>query len=84
MKLDEIKGATVRPKDTVKVETDNAVNVILTKDDLAAMINAIDVVYNLIDDRHTATLKMEVSKETGTFWDVPSTCIESGSTTPFY
>ena len=84
MKLDEIKGATVRPKDTVKVETDNAVNVILTKDDLAAMINAIDVVYNLIDDRHTATLKMEVSKETGTFWDVSSTCIESGSTTPFY
>lgn len=54
MKLDEIRSATVRPKDNVKVETDNAVNVILTKDDLAAMIDAIDVVYNLIDDRHTA------------------------------
>lgn len=58
--------------------------VILTKDDLGAMINAMDVVYNLMDDRHTATLKMEGSKETGTFWDVSSTCIESGSTTPFY
>ena len=58
--------------------------VILTKDDLGAMINAMDVVYNLMDDRHTATLKMEGSKETGTFWDVSSTCIESGSATPFY
>ena len=58
--------------------------VILTKDDLGAMINAMDVVYNLMDDRHTATLNMEGSKETGTFWDVSSTCIESGSTTPFY
>ena len=58
--------------------------VILTKDDLGAMINARDVVYNLMDDRHTATVKMEGSKETGTFWDVSSTCIESGSTTPFY
>jgi hypothetical protein len=58
--------------------------VILTKDDLGAIINAMDVVYNLMDDRHTATLKMEGSKETGTFWDVSSTCIESGSTTPFY
>ena len=58
--------------------------VILTKDDLGAMINAMDVVYNLMDDRHTATLKMEGSKATGTFWDVSSTCIESGSTTPFY
>ena len=84
MKLDEIKGATVRPKDTVKVETDNAVNVILTKDDLHEMIIAMDVIYNLMDDRRTATLKMEGSKETGTFWDVSSTCIESGSTTPFY
>jgi hypothetical protein len=41
--------------------------VILTKDDLGAIINAMDVVYNLMDDRHTATLKMEGSKETGTF-----------------
>ena len=54
MKLDEIRSATVRPKDNVKVETDNSVNVILTKDDLATMIDAIDFVYNLIDDRHTA------------------------------
>ncbi|MDA8685202.1 hypothetical protein OAB37_02810 [Planktomarina temperata] len=84
MKLDEIKGATVRPKDTVKVETDNAVNVILTKDDLHEMIIAMDVIYNLMDDRRTATLKMAGPKETGTFWDVSSTCIESGSTTPFY
>ena len=84
MKLDEIKGATVRPKDTVKVETDNAVNVILTKDDSHEMIIAMDVIYNLMDDRRTATLKMEGSKETGTFWDVSSTCIKSGSTTPFY
>ena len=70
MKLDEIKGATVRPKDTVKVETVNGLKVILTKDDLGAMINAMDVVYNLMDDTNTATLKMEGSKETGTFWDV--------------
>ena len=73
MKLDEIKGATVRPKDTVKVETDNAVNVILTKDDLHEMIIAMDVIYNLMDDRRTATLKMAGSKETGIFWDVSST-----------
>ncbi len=84
MKLDEIKGAAVKPKDIVKVETDNAVKVILTKDDLAAMINAMDVVYNLMDDKHTATFKMEGANETGIFWDVSSTCIESGSTTPFY
>ena len=84
MKLDEIKGATVRPKDTVKVETDNAVNVILAKDDLHEMIIAMDVIYNLMDDRRTATLKMAGSKETGTFWDVSSTCSERGSTTPFY
>ena len=84
MKLDEIKGATVRPKDTVKVENDNAVKVILTKDDLHEMIIAMDVIYNLMDDRRTATLKMAGSKETGTFWDVSSTCSERGATTPFY
>ena len=84
MKIDEIKGDAVKPKDTVKVETVNGLKVILTKDDLEAMINAMDVVYNLMDDRHIATLKMEGSKETGTFWDVSSTCIESASTTPFY
>ena len=84
MKLDEIKGAAVKPKDIVKVETDNAVKVILTKDDLAAMINATDVVCNLMDDKHTATLNMEGANETSIFWDVSSTCIESGSTTPFY
>ena len=43
-----------------------------------------DVVYNLMDDTNTATLKMEGSKETGTFWDVSSTCRERGATTPFY
>jgi len=37
-----------------------------------------------MDDRRNATLKMAGPKETGTFWDVSSTCIESGSTTPFY
>ncbi|MDA9346446.1 histidine phosphatase family protein [bacterium] len=58
--------------------------VILTKDDLGAMINTMDVVYNLMDDTNTATLKMEGSKETGTFWDVSSTCSERGATTPFY
>ena len=84
MKLDKIKGAAVKPKDTVKVETDNGLKVILTKDDLGAMINAMDVVYNLMDDTNTATLKMEGSKETGTFWDVSSTCSERGATTPFY
>jgi hypothetical protein len=84
MKLDEIKGATVRPKDTVKVKTDNAVNFIFTKDDSHEMIIAMDVIYNLMDDRRISTLKMEGSKETGTFWDVSSTCIKSGSTTPFY
>jgi len=84
MKLDEIKGAAVLPKGATKVEPDNGVKVILTKDDLGAMINAMDVVYNLMDDRHTATLKMEGSKETGTFWDVSSTCSERGATTSFY
>ena len=87
MKIDEIKGAGVKPKDTVKVETVNGLKVILTKDDLGAMINVInvmDVVYNLMDDTNTATLKMEGSKETGTFWDLSSTCSERGSTTPFY
>jgi hypothetical protein len=49
MKLDEIKGAAVKPKDTVKVETDNSLKVILTKDDLGAMINAMDAIYNLMD-----------------------------------
>ena len=44
----------------------------------------LDVVYNLMDDTNTATLKMEGSKETGTFWDVSSTCSETGATTPFY
>ena len=84
MKIDEIKGATVKPKDTVKVETVNGLKVILTKDDLGAMINVMDVVYNLMDDTNTATLKMEGSKETGTCWDVSSTCSERGATTPFY
>ena len=87
MKIDEIKGEAVKPKDTVKVETVNGLKVILTKDDLGAMINVInvmDVVYNLMDDTNTATLKMEGSKETGTFWDVSSTCSERGATTPFY
>ena len=87
MKIDEIKGAKVKPKDTVKVETVNGLKVILTKDDLGAMINVInvmDVVYNLMDDTNTPTLKMEGSKETGTFWDVSSTCSERGATTPFY
>jgi hypothetical protein len=84
MKIDEIKGAAVKPKDTVKIETDNGLKVILTKDDLGAMINVMDVVYNLMDDTNTATLKMEGSKETGTFWDVSSTCSERGATTPFY
>ena len=84
MKIDEIKGAKVKPKDTVKVETVNGLKVILTKDDLEAMINAMDVVYNLMDDTNTATLKMEGSKKTGTFWDVSSTCSERGATTPFY
>ena len=67
MKLDEIRSATVRPKDNVKVETDNSVNVILTKDDLATMIDAIDFVYNLIDDRHTApaTAQQRCSGMTG-------------------
>ena len=84
MKLDEIKGAAVKSQDTVKVETDNGLKVILTKDDLGSIINALDVIYNLKDDSNTATLKMEGSKETGTFWDVSSTCSERGATTPFY
>ena len=84
MKIDEIKGATAQPKDAVKVETVNGLKVILTKDDLGAMINAIDVIYNLMDDTNTATLKMEGSKETGTFWDVSATYSERGATTPFY
>jgi len=71
MKIDEIKGATVKPKDTVKVETVNGLKVILTKDDLGAMINAMDVVYNLMDDTNTATLKMEGSKET-ILWTTPT------------
>jgi hypothetical protein len=84
MKLDEIKGAAVKSQDTVKVETDNGLKVILTKDDLGSIINALDVIYNLKDDSNTATLKMEGSKETGTFWDVSSTCSERVATTPFY
>ena len=84
MGLDEIRGATVKPKDTVKVETDNGLKVILNKDDLGAMINAMDAIYKLMDDTNTATLKMEGSKETGTFWDVSATCSERGATTPFY
>ncbi len=84
MKLDEIKGAAVNSKDTVKVETVNGLKVILTKDDSGAMINAMDVIYNLMDDTNTATLKMEGSKETGTFWDVSATYSERGATTPFY
>ena len=84
MKLDEIKGAAVKSQDTVKVKTDNGLKVILTKDDLGSIINALDVIYNLKDDSNTATLKMEGSKETGTFWDVSSTCSEIVATTPFY
>ena len=84
MKLDEIKGAAVKPKDTVKVETDNSLKVILTKDDLGAMINAMDAIYNLMDHTNTATFKMEGSKEIGTYWDVSSKCRERGVTTPFY
>ena len=84
MKLDEIKGAAVKPKDTAKVDTVNGLQVILTKDDLGAMINAMDVVYSLMDDGFTATLKMEGDRETGIFWDVSSTFSESGATTPFY
>ena len=84
MKIDEIKGATVKPKDTVKVETVNGLKVILTKDDLGAMINAMDAIYNLMDHTNTATFKMEGSKEIGTFWDVSSKCRERGVTTPFY
>ena len=79
-----IKGAAVKPKDTVKVETDNSLKVILTKDDLGAMINAMDAIYNLMDHTNTATFKMEGSKEIGTFWDVSSKCRERGVTTPFY
>ena len=84
MKLDEIKGAAVKSQDTVKVKTDNGLKVILTKDDLGSIINALDVIYNLKDDSNTATLKMEGSKETGAFWDVSSTCSEIVATTPFY
>ena len=84
MKIEEIQGAAAKPKDVAKVETVNGLKVILTKDDLGAMINAMDVIYNLMDDTNTATLKMEGSKRTGTFWDVSSTCSERGATTPFY
>ena len=83
-RISKIQGEKVKLKDTVKVETDNGLKVILTKDYLGAMINAMDVIYNLMDDTNTATLKMEGSKETGTFWDVSSTCSERGATTPFY
>ncbi|MDA9270639.1 hypothetical protein N9P57_00770 [Planktomarina temperata] len=83
-RISKIQGAKVKPKETIKVEAVNTLKVILTKDDLGAMINTMDVVYNLMDDTNTATLKMEGSKETGTFWDVSSTCSERGATTPFY
>ena len=76
MKIDEIKGAKVKPKDTVKVETVNGLKVILTKDDLGAMLNAMDVVYNLMDDTNTITLKLEGSMKLVTFWDVSSICSE--------
>jgi glutaredoxin 2 len=58
--------------------------VILTKDDLGAMIDAMDFIYNLMDDTNTATLKMEGSKNTGTFWDESFTYSERGATTPFH
>ena len=84
MKLDEIKGAAVKPKDTAKVETVDGLQVILTKDDLGAIINAMDVDYKLVDDDYIATLNMEGDRETDIFWDVSSTCSERGATTPFY
>ena len=84
MKIDEIKGAAVKPKDTVKVETVNGLKVILTKDDLRAMINAMDVVYNLMDDTNTITLKLKGSMKPATFSDVSSICSKWCASTSFY
>ena len=84
MKIDEIKGAKVKPKETMKVEAVNALEIILTKDDLGEMINAMEDAYNNMGNTHIANFMVEGSAETGCIYDISHTGTNSGATTPFY
>ena len=84
MKIDEIKGAKVKPKETMKVEAFNALEIILTKDDLGEMINAMEDAYNNMGNTHNANLLVEGSGETGFIYYISYTWTNSGATTPFH
>jgi len=83
-RISKIQGAKVKPKETMKVEAVNALEIILTKDDLGEMINAMEDAYNNMGNTHNANLLVEGSAETGFIYDISYTWTNSGATTPFH